>query len=152
MMKKIGVGIAVVLIVIQFFRIDKTNPVADPSQDMVAMLKPSDEVGGIIKSACYDCHSHETVYPWYANVAPVSWYVKHHVDEGREHLNFSEWATYAPKKAAHKLEECVEEVKEGEMPLNTYTWLHGHAKLDAQQSEKLVAWFNAKYEEMAGVQ
>jgi len=152
MIKKIGIGVAVILVVIQFFRIDQSNPTVDPSQDMIALLKPSEEIKGVIKSACYDCHSHETVYPWYANVAPVSWWVKHHVDEGKEHLNFSEWATYAPKKAAHKLEECYEEVEEGEMPLNSYTWMHGHANLDVQQRKKLVAWFKSKYQSMASTQ
>ena len=95
----------------------------------------------MLRSACYDCHSHETSYPWYSNLAPVSWWLKNHVNEGREHLNFSVWADYNAKKADHKLEECFEEVAKEGMPLKSYPLTHPEARLSEEQRAKLVTWF-----------
>ena len=86
-------------------------------------------MSGLLRAACYDCHSNETVWPWYAHVAPSSWFVAQHVDIGRRHLNFSTWADYPPSKADHKLEEIVEYVENHEMPLPSYLPLHPEAKL-----------------------
>lgn len=143
MLKKILLGLVAVLVIIQFFRIDKTNPPVDASQDFMTLTSPPAEIAQIMKDACYDCHSHETAYPWYTNVAPVSWWVKNHINEGREHLNFSIWGTYTEKKADHKLEECYEEVEEGKMPMDSYTWAHAEARLTDTQREQLVSWFKS---------
>ena len=97
---------------------------------------------GDYKNSCYDCHSNNTVYPWYASVAPVSWVVVNHVKEGRSELNFSEWANLDPKKAAHKLDECKEVIEEGEMPLAGYVALHAKAKLDETTKQALLTWIN----------
>ena len=140
MTKKIIIGIALLLIAIQFIRIDKVNPVTDKSKDFTVLTNPSDEVRAILVTSCYDCHSHETIYPWYSNVAPLSWWLKDHVNEGRKHLNFSVWGDYTEKKQKHKLEECLDEIKEGEMPLQTYTLIHKHAALNAEQKERLTSW------------
>lgn len=142
MKKKILLVLLAAFIVMQFFRIDTTNPTFEAKNDFIAMTNPPEEVTQILRAACYDCHSHETKYPWYSQVAPISWWVKHHIDEGKEHLNFSEWGTYSEKKADHKLEECAEEVEEGEMPLESYTWVHGEAKLSSDQKETLEEFFN----------
>lgn len=142
MKKKILLVLLAAFIVMQFFRIDTTNPTFEAKNDFIAMTNPPEEVTQILRAACYDCHSHETKYPWYSQVAPISWWVKHHIDEGKEHLNFSEWGTYSEKKADHKLEECAEEVEEGEMPLDSYTWVHGEAKLSIDQKETLEDFFN----------
>jgi len=142
--KKVGLALLVIFLIMQFFRIDKSAPQVDPKLDFLEMTNPSDEVKALIKDACYDCHSYETVYPWYSNIAPVSWWTKHHVDEGREELNFSVWAEYSLKKADHKLEECAEEVEEGEMPLSSYTVTHSEAKLSKEQKESLEEFFNSK--------
>lgn len=135
------------LVIIQFFRIDKTNPEVVPAEDFMVAMAPPQDIQTLMKDACYDCHSHETIYPWYSNFAPVSWWLKDHIDHGRKHLNFSVWTTYPPKKAAHKLEECFEEVEEGEMPLKPYLITHGEARLSDTDRSKLVAWFKAKYGE-----
>lgn len=141
--KKILIGLLAVFLIMQFFRIDKTNPAVVAELDFLEIHKPSVEIKALIKSACYDCHSNQTVYPWYSNVAPVSWFLEHHIEEGREHLNFSEWGNYAEGKRNHKLDECAEEVEEGEMPLASYTWTHGDAKLSAEQKETLEDWFKS---------
>lgn len=144
MLKRILLGLVAVLVILQFFRIDKTNPPLDQPNDFITQTNPPQEIAALLKDACYDCHSHETKYPWYTNIAPVSWWIKDHIDEAREHLNFSIWGTYEAKKRAHKLEECYEEVEEKHMPLKSYTWMHPEAKLDESQRSKLVKWFKAR--------
>jgi len=139
--KKIFIGLVIVLVVMQAFRIDKTTKPLDANNDFIALTVPNAEVTEILKSACYDCHSDQTIYPWYTNIAPVSWWIKHHINEGSHHLNFSIWGTYKDKRKHHKLEECIEMVEEGEMPLNSYTWTHKEAKLTDAQKLQLVEFF-----------
>lgn len=141
--KRILLVLLLIFVVMQFFRIDKTNPPVVEGEDFIAVAQPDAEMEKILRSACYDCHSNETNYPWYSNVAPVSWMLKDHIEEGREHLNFSKWGSFPLKKQNHKLHECAEEVEEGEMPLNSYTWTHGDASLSSAQKEKLAAWFES---------
>ncbi|MFT5779608.1 MAG: hypothetical protein ACI837_002567 [Crocinitomicaceae bacterium] len=129
--------------VIQFIRIDKTNPKVEIAKDFISIYEPSEKTEKILRTACYDCHSNETVYPWYSNIAPVSWWLKDHVDDGRKHLNFSIWGDYKAKKANHKLHECAEELEEDKMPLNSYTLTHGDAKLSTTQKEELAEWFES---------
>ena len=141
MKKKILIGVVIVLVGIQFIRIDKTNPPVDASKDFMTITDPPEEVEKLIRTSCYDCHSNESTYPWYSNVAPVSWWVKDHINEAREELNFSEWGTYEWKRTDHKLEECAEEVDEGEMPLKSYLIAHSEARLSDEDRAKLVDWF-----------
>ncbi len=130
------------LISIQLIRISKSNPPVEKEKDFLVISQAPIEIQNIIKSSCYDCHSNTTEYPWYTNLAPVSWWIKHHINEGREHLNFSEWANYTDKKADHKLEECIEMIEEGEMPMSSYTFIHKESKLNAEQKLILINWFN----------
>lgn len=141
MLKKIGLGLLAVLVIIQFFRIDKENPEVIPRKDFITQTNPPENIKTIIRNACYDCHSNTTKYPWYSNVAPISWWLKHHIDEGREELNFSEWTDYNLKKQLHKLEECWEMIEEGEMPLESYLITHDEAELSAEEKELLIEWF-----------
>lgn len=138
--KKIAIALLVVLVGMQFFRPEKNQAEGDYVAAFVAETQPSPEVQGILKSACYDCHSANTNYPWYSNVAPISYWLADHIEEGKEHLDFSDWANYTAKKKDHKLEELVEEVKEGEMPLNEYTWTHADAHLTQEQITALLTW------------
>lgn len=147
MKKKLLLGILIVFVAMQLFGIDTSNPEVIAEQDFINITKPSDEVTKLLKTACYDCHSNETVYPWYSQIAPISWWTKHHVDEGKEHLNFSVWGTYSEKRANHKLDECAEEVEEGKMPLDSYTWMHSDAKLSTEQKEQLEEFFKSKMTE-----
>ncbi|MEO9967000.1 MAG: heme-binding domain-containing protein [Reichenbachiella sp.] len=137
---KIIAGLVAILVIIQFFGIDKENPSYQAENDFIAITNPPEEIAKIIKTSCYDCHSYHTKYPWYTNVAPLSWWIGDHIEEGREHFNLSEWGNYSEKKALHKLEEFYEEVEEGEMPLSSYTIIHGEASLSEEQVEMLVAW------------
>ena len=140
MKKKIIVGLLTLLILIQFIRVDKTNPAVDVNNDFITVTKAPAEIAAVLKNACYDCHSNETKYPWYFNVAPVSWWAKDHVNDGRKHLNYSIWNSYNKERQNHKLEEMYSEVEEGEMPLSSYTIMHGDAKLTAEQKAALTEW------------
>lgn len=144
MKKKIVIGCMVLLVLIQFIRIDKTNPEVVMENDFIVQTNPPEHIQAILKTSCYDCHSNESTYPWYTNVAPISWWVKQHINEAREELNFSEWGTFTEKRKKHKLEEVYEEVEESEMPLKSYLIAHSEAKLTTEQKNELVAWFKAE--------
>ncbi|WP_267401895.1 MULTISPECIES: heme-binding domain-containing protein [unclassified Chryseobacterium] len=146
-MKKILIVVLVAFIIIQFFPIDKTNPAPTPGMDFLKIKKTPTDVAKIINTSCYDCHSNETKYPWYADIAPSSWLVKNHINEGRKHLNFSTFAVYEPKRQAHKLEECIEMVEKKEMPLESYYIGHQDAKLTDEQRKILVQYFKKMKEE-----
>ncbi|GAA0733012.1 hypothetical protein GCM10009430_46750 [Aquimarina litoralis] len=140
-LKKLGLALIVILVIIQFIRPDRNESGYESVAYFEIETKPSSEIQEILKSNCYDCHSNQTIYPWYANIAPVSYWLANHVDEGKEHFNVSEWETYSAKKKDHKLEELIEEVEEGEMPLPSYTWTHGN--LEDQEKELLISWVTA---------
>jgi hypothetical protein len=110
---------------------------------VTADLRAPEEVKSILRRACYDCHSNETVWPWYSRVAPVSWLLGHDVDEGRESLNFSTWAAYGAPKRTKLMRETVEEVSEREMPPWYYVLVHPEARLSAADLETLRAWATA---------
>lgn len=138
MVKKIFLGIVIVLVVMQFFGGGKNEAVTHEVSAFINETKPNQEIQAILTSQCFDCHSNKTTYPWYAKIAPVSFWINHHVEEGKEHLNFSAWDTYDAKKKKHKLHEVEEEVEEGKMPLNSYENMHG--ELSKSERELLVAW------------
>jgi hypothetical protein len=133
-----------IFILMQFSQIDKTNPPIDQKLDFIEITKPSEEIATMLKGACYDCHSHQVKYPWYTNIAPLSWWVKGHIDNGVIELNFSEWGNYRTSKANHKLEESFEKVERKEMPLTPYLILHPLARLTEEQRTELVNFFKSQ--------
>jgi hypothetical protein len=94
----------------------------------------------ILSKACNDCHSNNTVYPWYNTIQPVAWWLNNHIKNGKRHLNFSEFGAYRISRQYKKLNDCEEELKEGEMPLSSYTWIHKNAVLNTQEKQKLTDW------------
>lgn len=140
-MKKVLVILLVLFVIIQFFRIDKTNPPVNKGMDFLTVKNTPEPVATNIRNACYDCHSNETKYPWYSNVQPFAWFLKDHIDEGRKELNFSTYATYEPKRQAHKMEEAAELVQNGEMPLESYLLMHAEAKLTDAQKKEMISYF-----------
>ena len=130
------------MVLMQFVRIDRTNPEVDATVDLAAIHEMPANVEQIIRKACYDCHSFETEFPWYTNVAPLSWWIGDHIDHGRDELNFSVWGSYSEKRRNHKIEEINELVKEKAMPLESYLIMHGDAKLTDQEVADLLTWFN----------
>jgi len=130
-----------IFIGMQFYRPEKNT--TDNSKHLAVFISetnPPEEVKQILKNTCYDCHSNNTAYPWYSTIAPVSYWLADHIKDGKKHLNFSEWDTYKSKRKAHKLEELIEEVKEGKMPLDEYTWMHSNAILSSEEKEAIIAW------------
>lgn len=138
--KKILLAILLLFILGQFIRPDKNQSNFASPNDLFAGFSAPESTEQIIKTACYDCHSNNTVYPWYSEIQPVAWWIADHVNEGKSELNFSEFLSYKPKKADHKLEEVIEMIQEGEMPLQSYTLIHGNAKLSEIQKTELINW------------
>jgi hypothetical protein len=122
------------LIVFQFFRIDKSNP---PVHADISAKTP---VYPLLRKACYDCHSNETAWPWYSNVAPVSWLLASDVREGRRKLNFSEWGTYGTEKQLDRLKAIAEEMQDGDMPPWYYSIMHADSRLSAEQRDRIRNW------------
>ena len=123
-----------ILVFIQFIPADRSNP------PISADLNVTPEVKEILKNSCYDCHSNETVWPWYSYVAPVSWLITNDVKDGRRHLNFSEWELLSTRDQIKASDEIREEVEEGEMPLPIYTFMHGDADLTEDQTKVIAEW------------
>lgn len=140
MVKKILLALLVILIAMQFYRPDKNLSDDGHTALFLTETDPPQEVRAILKTACYDCHSNHTNYPWYNNVAPISYWMADHVAEGKDELNFSEWATYTKKKKDHKLEEVGEMLEKGFMPLKEYKWLHKDARLTDAQRNQVMEW------------
>jgi len=143
-LKWMAIAVALVFVGIQFIRPAMSNPPIDESKTIQAKMSVPPDVDKILARSCNDCHTNNTNWVWYSNIAPGSWRMAHHVDEGRLELNFSEYGNYSPKKAAHKLEEVCEQVKIGEMPLWDYVLLHPSARLSDADKETLCNWANAE--------
>ena len=147
-MKRVLSRVLFVLVLVavgmQFFRPERSNPPEDPTRTLGAVVTVPANVNDILERACADCHTYRSKWPWYSQVAPVSWFVARHVEEAREHLNLSDFGAYEPYRQQHKLEEIAHEVDEGEMPLSSYLPLHPEAKLSDQERQTLVAWATAE--------
>lgn len=131
-------------VIIQFIRPARTNPPVNPAQSIEASLQVSPQVAAIFDRSCNDCHSNKTVWPWYSNVAPVSWLVTDDVKQGRSAMNFSEWGSYDKDKQSHRLRDMCEQVSDGNMPLSIYTPLHRGSKLSADDVKTICDWANAE--------
>ncbi len=129
-----------IFLVMQFFRIDKSTPAYDPAGDFLTVMQPPAEVASLMRAACYDCHSYETRYPWYANVAPISWWLKGHINEGRQHLNYSLYGSLSAKDKEEVAEESHEAVTTGWMPLKSYKLGHPEARLTEAQRQLIGNW------------
>jgi hypothetical protein len=133
-------AVAVLVLGAQLVPVDRSNP---PVESEIVL---PDALSGIVRKACYDCHSHETRWPWYSYVAPVSWLVHHDVEHAREHMNFSRWGSYDAEEQAELLGEIAEEVEERAMPLPIYVSLHSEARLTNDERRAIVEWAEAEAE------
>jgi hypothetical protein len=137
-LKWAAIGIPVALLVAQLIPIDRSNP---PVQTLVPV---SADLEGVLRRSCFDCHSNESVWPWYSRVAPVSWLLKHDVGEGREHVNYSEWNQYSAEQRAKMIHESWEEVESDEMPPWIYLLMHRDARLSDADKELIRGWAAAE--------
>lgn len=141
--KRIVIILLVIISLIQFIPIEKNNLQGIADTDFFLHAQASIEIESLIKRACYDCHSESTNYPGYASVAPLSMWIEWHIEEGKEHLNFSNWANLSADKKRHAMEECVEMIEEEEMPLSIYTLMHSEAELSKKDRDNLIEYFKS---------
>ncbi|QEC43606.1 heme-binding domain-containing protein [Pseudobacter ginsenosidimutans] len=139
-MKKFFWLLLLALVIIQFFRPEKNIAAAASPTDIATKYAIPAEVKPILDKACNDCHSNNTLYPWYSNIQPVAWWLASHIKDGKRHLNFSTFTAYSYKRADHKMEEVIETVEKHEMPLPSYTWTHKDAKLTDAERTTLKNW------------
>jgi heme-binding protein len=141
--KKIVSGITLVLLAIQLIRPARNTGEADTPQDITHAVEVPADIKNILVTSCYDCHSNHTNHMWYENVQPIGWWIGHHIKEGKQKLNFSEFAGYSLKRQKHKLEEVAEIVGGHEMPMSSYLIIHKNAALLAGQEQALMRWAKA---------
>ena len=142
--KYIAIAVVAMFVVIQFFRIDRTNPPVVEAEALEAAVNVPADVSQILARSCNDCHSHKTIYPWYSHLQPSAWFLRDHIDHARSHLNFSVFNTYGATKKTKALDEICEEVESEAMPLPSYLWLHGDAVLSKSDGKVLCDWAKAE--------
>ena len=143
MFKKIILVLLVALIIIQFIHPKKNKAEGvQPNYIGSAFAIPAD-VKTILAKACNDCHSNNTSYPWYSKIQPVDWWMNNHVVDGKKGINFDEYINKSLRYQYHKMEEVIEMIEDGKMPLSSYTWIHKDAILTADEKAKLIDWANS---------
>lgn len=148
-LKWIVIVLVVVFLGMQFIRPARTNPPVDESQTIFTRTQMTPQVSAIFERSCRDCHSNKTVWPWYTNVAPISWWLSNHVNEGRQNLNLSEWSRLAQDRQDRKLRQICDEVSDGVMPLSSYVPMHPQAKLSDEDKKTLCDWTDAERARMS---
>ncbi|MCI0706454.1 MAG: heme-binding domain-containing protein [Ignavibacteriae bacterium] len=146
-LKRTLIVLGVIFIGIQLYPVDRTNPPIDPEMTFQAKVNVPPHIDKLVRNSCYDCHSHETTWPWYSYVAPVSWLVASDVEEGRTILNFSNW-DYSMFRSVGRLDQMAEEVYQDRMPLPNYLIVHPSAKLLAADKDSLLDWIEVVREEI----
>lgn len=142
MKKKVGLALLALLLLIQVIPVDRQNP------PPTTPLQTDADVTAIFERACYDCHSHNTIWPWYGYVAPVSWWLADHIRHGRSELNFSTWGDYTSGRMKRKLDEIREEVEKDAMPLPSYRLAHRDAILTAEEKQRIYDWVNSERQKL----
>ena len=132
--------LGLLFLAIQLVRPSRSNPPVDPAREFSAIHTTTPAVSSLLQRSCGDCHSSKTAWPWYSNVAPASWVVAHDVNDGRDALNLSEWGAYTLEKQQKLTGKMCEEVKDREMPLSQYTFVHPDARLTASDVQTLCSW------------
>ncbi len=143
MLKKILILTLVILVFIQFFRPAKNHSTGPQSNGIETKYIVPDDVMGILQKTCYDCHSNNTRYLWYHHIQPIAWWLAQHVTDGKKELNFDEFTNTPIRRQYHKLEEINEQIREGEMPLKSYTIIHKDAILTDAEKNAVYAWVDA---------
>jgi len=150
-MKFLKIGIIIIILaagVIQLFPPEQNISSASSGNEMAnAFVVPAD-VQSILKRSCYDCHSNNTVYPWYAHVQPVGWFLNNHIQGGKRHLNFDEFTEYTLTKQYRRLKDIAEQIEEKEMPLTSYLLIHRYAVLTADEKAAIINWTAAMQDSM----
>jgi hypothetical protein len=138
--KKILLGLLVVLILIQFIQPSRNKGSEMLSTDLAKTINVSGNVQSILKTACYDCHSNNTNYPWYSRIQPLGWLLARHIRKGKAELNFSEFSSYPLRRQITKLNGIANSIKDGTMPLSSYKMIHQNARLSKEDKALLIEW------------
>jgi len=148
LLKRILLSLAVLFILIQFIRPDMNSSTVPAEKGITSEFSVPPDVHRVLKQSCFDCHSNRTVYPWYAHIQPVGWWLADHIKEGKEHLNFDDFAGRRPRVQYHAFEEVQEMITEDDMPLPSYLILHRDAVLSDESKEMLIRWTKAMRDSM----
>jgi cytochrome c551/c552 len=149
LLKWIAIVLVVLFVGMQLKRPAMTNPPVDQSQTIEAHTQITPQAKDILDRSCSDCHSNKTVWPWYTNVAPISWWIAGHINEGRQNMNLSEWAKLDQNSQDRKLRQMCDEVQDGAMPLPSYLPMHPKARLSEQDKKTLCDWTAAERERLS---
>lgn len=125
---------------IQFIPIHRNQSDIVPSADFIQVHDVPTEVETMLMTSCYDCHSNNTNYPWYSNLQPIGWMLQSHVEDGKAELNFNAWDEYSTRRKRSKIKSVISQIEDGEMPLSSYTLIHGDAKLSETERSVLIAF------------
>ena len=148
MFKKVLLVLLMLLIIIQFIHPSRNISKKEQRDNIAHAFKVPAEVKTILDKACMDCHSNNTRYRWYFKIQPVDWWLTNHVNEGKQELNFDEYTSKSLRYQYHKMESTVDLVKKGEMPLDSYLWIHKDAILTEQEKNTLINWAQGITNEM----
>lgn len=140
--KKVAGGLLVAFILLQLVPRSVNKTVGISPMDIMNQYQVPPGVQSVLKKACYDCHSNNTHYPWYAHVQPARLFLDNHVNKGKEELNFNEYGAYSKKRQFNKLRSIGETLEEGTMPLKSYRLVHADARLSAEEKAMVLKWVN----------
>ena len=140
LIKKIGLSLVIVFIIIQFIQPGRNKSEQVPGTDITKLYNVPGDVRHILVNACYDCHSNNTRYPWYTYIQPVGWMLAKHIRDGNADLNFSEFGKYTKRRQMSKLMGIANSIKDGSMPLSSYTLIHKDARLTTEEKKSVITW------------
>lgn len=147
-LKQILLGLGAVFLIAQFIRPSWNVSTEIPVGRISNAFPVPEEVDVVLRRSCYDCHSNNTVYPWYAQIQPVGWWLQSHVNDAKQEVNFDEFASYRPMRQYRKLQEIAEEVDEDLMPLPSYLYIHSDARLSDDEKTLIMEWTGAMRDSM----
>ncbi len=143
LLKGSGLAILVVLVGIQFIPTRSNQSKEMASSDFIKINKVPEDIGRLLHTSCYNCHSNNTNYPWYSRIQPVGWYLENHIKKGKSELNFSEFGSYSVRRQKSKLESMANQIKKNKMPLSSYTFIHRDARLSPESKKALLDYLDA---------
>lgn len=148
LLKSTGLAILVVLVGIQFIYTRSNQSMEIPSSDFIKTYKVPEDIGRMLHTSCYNCHSNNTNYPWYSRIQPVGWYLQNHINKGKSELNFSEFGSYSVRRQKSKLESMANQIEKNEMPLSSYTIIHRDARFSPRSKKALLDYLNALHDSL----
>ena len=138
--KIIAIVLLVVFVGIQFIPSSRNQSDSVPETDLMLVNDVPENIQNKLQVSCYDCHSNNTQYPWYNKVQPVAWFLEDHIKEGKAELNFNEWDSLSTRRKTSKLRSIIKQIENGEMPLDSYTFIHRDAKFSEAEAEEIINW------------